>query len=330
MPSSTYDKNREPENYAERQIHRAHDYDLAQINADFEGVEEDVAEDENWPGPEPLGEDLLPVEPFDYELLPNAFRGLVRDAATSMQSPPDFVAIAIMIAAGAVIGGKCSIRPKQADDWKENPNLWGVAIGPPSVKKTPGIGYGMKPLKLLEAKARELLKAVIAKYLKAKERYDIDLKTWKSEYEKICKKRRARQMAENEDERENLTEEETVPASRDAPDEPKARRYVTNSSTVEALGEICIEDPRGVLIERDELISLLQMLDREDKAEDRGFYLTGWNAKQDYVFDRIQRGTRYIPSVIISIIGSSQPGGFSALPSRGDQVRRRRWPACPV
>src|SRR3546814_11969033 len=56
-------------------------------------------------------------------------------------------------------------------------------------------------------------------------------------------------------------------------------------------------------------MSLLRSLDREDNAEARGFYLTGWNGADSYVFDRIGRGANLsIPSVTISVLGSTQPG----------------------
>ena len=294
IAASTYYKNRAPEDYAERQIRRAHEYALAMVSADFEGVEEVVeVRGDEWPEPEPLGEDLLPVERFDYELLPNAFRGLVRNAATSMQSPPDFPAVAVMIAAGTVIGRQCGIRPKQLDDWKEYPNLWGVVIGTPGVAKTPSMAYGLKPLDLLEADARKEHEVEVAKYLKAKELAELRTKALSRRIEKIY--------------REAETELPELPELPDIPTAPTMRRYATNSPTVEALAEIMRENPRGVLIIRDELVSLLRTLDREDRAEDRGYYLTAWAAKQSYTFDRIVRGNRYIPYVALSIIGSAQP-----------------------
>jgi Transposase IS116/IS110/IS902 family len=48
------------------------------------------------------------------------------------------------------------------------------------------------------------------------------------------------------------------------------------SGGYEAIGELLIANPIGILVERDELISLLQHLDREDQAVARGFYLSAW------------------------------------------------------
>jgi hypothetical protein len=67
----------------------------------------------------------------------------------------------------------------------------------------------------------------------------------------------------------------------DAPEprEPTERRYVTNDTSYEKLGEILAENPNGILAHRDELVSLLKTLDREEFAAARGFFLTAWNGK---------------------------------------------------
>jgi putative DNA primase/helicase len=74
------------------------------------------------------------------------------------------------------------------------------------------------------------------------------------------------------------------------------------------LGELHRQNPNGLLVFRDELVSLLKMLDREENSEERGFYLTGWNGDSPYTFDRIGRGLNlHIPAVCLSLVGSTQP-----------------------
>jgi putative DNA primase/helicase len=91
-------------------------------------------------------------------------------------------------------------------------------------------------------------------------------------------------------------------------EEPVQRRYMANDTTAAALGELHRLNPNGLMIYRDELVSLLKMLDREENSEARGFYLTGWNGDSPYTFDRITRGMNlYIPAVCLSVIGSTQP-----------------------
>jgi Protein of unknown function (DUF3987)/ABC transporter substrate binding protein len=95
------------------------------------------------------------------------------------------------------------------------------------------------------------------------------------------------------------------------PQEPLLIRYRTNDSTYEGLGELLIANPSGILVERDELVSLLQFLDREDQAVVRGFYLSGWSGTQPYTFDRIGRGQRHIEAACVSVLGNTQPARIS-------------------
>jgi hypothetical protein len=57
-------------------------------------------------------------------------------------------------------------------------------------------------------------------------------------------------------------------------------------ASYESLGELLASNPVGLLVERDELVSLLKHLDREEQCVARGFYLSGWSGQQPYTFDR--------------------------------------------
>jgi len=125
------------------------------------------------------------------------------------------------------------------------------------------------------------------------------------------------------------------------PQEPLPIRYRTNDTTYEGLGELLIANPSGILVERDELISLLQFLDREDQAVARGFYLSGWSGTQPYTFDRIGRGQRHIEAVCVSVLGNTQPARIveyvrkaNAGGAGGDGMIQRFgllvWPDAPV
>jgi hypothetical protein len=89
---------------------------------------------------------------------------------------------------------------------------------------------------------------------------------------------------------------------------PTARRYIVNDTSYEALGEILADNPNGVLAFRDELVSLLKGLDREEQAAARGFFLTAWSGTASYTFDRIVRGKTHIEAACLSLLGSTQPG----------------------
>ncbi|MEK6675990.1 MAG: DUF3987 domain-containing protein, partial [Planctomycetota bacterium] len=233
----------------------------------------------DWPDPQPLPDELPPVLPFDFDLLPWSLRPWIQDIAERIQCPPDFPAIAAMIALATVVGRKIGIRPKRHDDWLVVPNLWGVAIGPPSVMKTPAIQEPLKPLKRLgiEAKVR-FEKAMVefqARQFVAEQRKSMA----KSEIKKAL----------------NEPGDDALKVARDAlaqdDKQPIRRRFMVNDSTVEKLGEILNQNPNGVLSFRDELIGLLKSLDKEGQEGARSFYLEAWNGNGRYTYDRIGRGT---------------------------------------
>jgi len=125
------------------------------------------------------------------------------------------------------------------------------------------------------------------------------------------------------------------------PEEPVPTRYRTNDSSYESLGELLISNPTGILVERDELVSLLVNLDRDDQAVARGFYLSGWNGNQPYTFDRIGRGHRHVEAVCLSVLGNTQPTRISEYVRRanlggagGDGLIQRFsllvWPDAPT
>ena len=125
------------------------------------------------------------------------------------------------------------------------------------------------------------------------------------------------------------------------PKEPLPVRYRTNDSSYEALGELLVANPHGILVERDELVSLLRHLDRDEQTVARGFYLSGWSGQQPYTFDRILRGHLHIEVVCLSVLGNTQPSRIAEYVKRanadgggGDGLLQRFglmvWPDSPV
>jgi putative DNA primase/helicase len=223
--------------------------------------------------------------------LPESVAPWVADIAERMQCPPDFVSVPAIVALGATIGGKLGVRPQRKTDWTEVPNLWGCIVGRPGMMKSPAMNEALKPLHRLDKLAR----GEHAEALRAHQR-ELELHNLKIEEAKAA----ARKALKAGGYAPSLHVEE--------PEKPRARRYVVNDTTYEALGEILADNPNGVLAFRDELVSLLKTLDREEYCAARGFFLTAWNGTQDYTFDRILRGKTHIERACLSLLGSTQPG----------------------
>ena len=93
-----------------------------------------------WPDPEPIRNELRPVQNLHHKMIPQPFRHWLMDIAHRMQCPIDFVAAAAIVMASIIIGAGCAIRPKRRDDWLVIPNLWGGAVGPPKHVKDSCLG----------------------------------------------------------------------------------------------------------------------------------------------------------------------------------------------
>jgi putative DNA primase/helicase len=256
-----------------------------------------------WPDPQAIPCSLLPVEPFDNELLPVALRAWVADIAERMQCPPDFPAVGAMVALSSVIGRKACIKPKRYDDWQVVPNLWGAIVGRPGVLKSPALAEVMRPLDRLQIIASDLHAEAMRDHGIKEKMEGMTGKAAESKAQKLIakgSKNEAEQVLMDAAEAEGLKP-------------PALRRYKVTDATVESLGEILIENPWGTLAYRDELNGLLRSLDKEGQEGARAFYLQGYDGNQGYTFDRIQRG-RYlnIPAVCISMLGGIQPGKIQA------------------
>ena len=262
------------------------------------------SQESEWPMPQALPDGLPPVERFRFELLPAKLYPWIEDIADRMQCPPDFPAVAAMIALSSVVGRQIGIRPKKSDDWTVIPNLWGGVVGRSGVLKTPALREPMRPLDELEARDREQYEGELTLHEADKLVADAKKKEAQERLKKAIK-------FEDKDPREVALE-----ALGGAVEPPSRRRHLVNDTTVEKLGEILSANPRGVLLFRDELTGFLKSLVKDGRESDRAFFLEAWNGTGRYTYDRIGRGTIDIEAACVSILGGIQPGPLAAYVSR--------------
>jgi hypothetical protein len=260
----------------------------------------DVVPPDEWPTPERIGTDLPPVPQMDVEaLLPAPLAGYVMDAAHRKVAPPEFVAVSLLVSLGALIGARCGVRPKLHDDWIVVPNLWGAIIAPPSKKKSPSMADGTRPLKWLAAQAREKYAKALEAYQEEVEQFDVMM---------AAAKKAMAKAADKADDEGIESAKARVAALKDSkPQPPILKRYTTNDSTIEKLGDLLAENPQGLLTERDELAGLLTSFTKTGHESDRAFYLEAWNGTDGHEIDRIGRGSLYIPNLALSVLGGIQP-----------------------
>lgn len=244
--------------------------------------------DHTWETPEEFGNGLSPVPVFNINILPSGFREWLSDIAERMQCPIEYLAVGAMVAAGAALGNRIGIQPKQKDTgWVEVPNLWGAIVGRPGVMKTPALAEVLVPLKKLEAEMQDAFASTKSQYEFERHVYEA---TKKQVFAQIAKAGAAWTGV--------------IPQE---PEPPQPQRILVSDATYQKLGMVLSGNPHGVLVFQDELSGLLKRLDADGQEASRAFYLEAWNGKHSYTFDRVERGTIKIPRLCLSLLGGLQP-----------------------
>jgi putative DNA primase/helicase len=247
--------------------------------------------------PRPLPPELEPVPAFPLAALPASIGAWVHDVSDRMACPPDFVAVPMLVGLSSLAGRRLSIRPQQQTDWEERANLWGLIVGRPGLMKSPAQSAALLPLRAMEVMAGEVYRDAL------------------KDFEHALKVAKIRQRARDAKAAMELKKNPEAAFTLEAGEElesPKHERFVVNNLTYESAGEILAANPGGVLLERDEIASLLRNLAQEEQAEARGFYLQAWSGGS-YRFDRIGRGHISIADLRVSIIGGIQPAPLTRL-----------------
>jgi hypothetical protein len=264
-------------------------------------------DDEVWSPRLTLPAAVPAVPPLPPALIPEPLRAWLVEAAQRNCVALEMVAASALVAAGAVIGRSLGIRPGRYDDFVAVPNLWGAIVNRPGTLKTTMIDEGMRPLGLLVAKARKQFEDESEAWAVESAALDAELAAIKKEMEGAARNKKPLdafkvQLAAKRQER---TEQA-----------PNERRYLTHDPTVEKLGELLRDNPRGLLLVRDELSGWLQAFDRPGREGDREFFLEAWNGTSSFTTDRIGRGTIHIPALCLSVFGGIQPGKLRPLVMR--------------
>jgi putative DNA primase/helicase len=246
---------------------------------------------------------MRPVPPLAPVMFPAPFRDWLEDIAERASCPLDLPAMAAVVALSAVVGRQVAIRPKRFDDWTVVPNLWGMGVLPPGWLKTHTLDEPRKPLARLEIDARERHRQALEEFAVSRAIAEAAAKSGKAALEAATKRGASPDV---------LRQLATQAITEHKQNEPTLRRYIVNDATVEKLGELLNENPNGLLVYRDELMGFLRSLEKQGHEGDRAFYLEAWNGTGSYTYDRIGRGSVFIASNTISILGGIQPSKLAA------------------
>ena len=262
--------------------------------------------DFDWKKPRDIETKIPPVQTLDVDLIPEPFRPWLADVSHRMQTPADFSAVSSIVIVGSIIGAGCSIKPKKYDDWECVPNLWGACIGRPSVVlKSPSMKEPISQLERLQAEYGD-------KYEQDKAGVEFDnlatkamLDDVKLKLSKVAKGNGKDGVVKGDDVQKLKID--YLQLSENAEPEATRRLFKTNETSVQSMTVLQNQNRRGLLAYRDELTALLVKWDSEQGADERAYFLEGWNGNGSYTDFKIGRGLTEAPNICISLLGGIQP-----------------------
>lgn len=232
---------------------------------------------------------MTDYKPMPLTQFPNSVGRFIRETAASMQCDPAFVALPALSTLAAAIGTTRMIQLKPG--WVEPAIVWTCIIARSGTLKSPAWEAAVKPLADAEHRAQLSNQEASAEYETAKLYYEKELAKWKRD-----------KVGTN------------CPPQK--PEPPPRVRHVVGDVTLEALAPILAENPRGVLVARDELAGWVRGFDQY-KASGRGGDAAAWlelhRAGRVSVDRKTDRRTIYLPRAAASVCGTIQPSIFAAV-----------------
>jgi len=179
---------------------------------------------------------LTPEPVLESDMLPEPIQNFAFDTADRMGITPATVAMAALAVSAAAIDDRIVIQPTEDWTWTESARLWCKAIGDPGVTHTAALNAACAPLEQIDRQWREEDALAEKTYNAQMGAYKVAMRGW-----------------ENAKGRSMSGQGEDPGAPPEEPTEPPRRQLIATDFTMEALQEVLIHNPRGVLLKIDEL-----------------------------------------------------------------------------
>ena len=222
-------------------------------------------------------------QPFPVEMLPTRLRTFVRSVSAAIGCDETFVALPVLATCAAAIGNSRRLIVK--DGWIVPSILWCVIIGESGTQKTPAIKAATKPILTRQSEMSETFREESRQFRIRK-----------------AEQRGARRNTSN-----------IVAASDGNVDPPICQRCVVSDVTIEGLVSVLQDNPRGVLLSRDELSGWIGSFDKYSNSgrvsADAAHWLSIYSG-QGIIVDRKSGDQRslVVPRPVLSVCGGIQPG----------------------
>lgn len=229
-------------------------------------------------------------------------------------APPDYVALALLTAAGALLAN--GRRIEAWDGWVEPPLLFGAVIGRPSTNKSPAIGVVRDLMARIEAEQN-------ADHAERRRRHRTDTETAAAHMEAWRR--------DVQDAVKHHLPPPCQPAEAEPPPAPRRRRLLVNDATTEQLCRLLADNAHGLLQFRDELSGWFGGMNRYSTGQsDRAFWLEAYGGRR-FMIDRVRDDEPVaIPALSLGVLGGMQPDRLAEILAGADDGLTARmlfvWP----
>lgn len=222
--------------------------------------------------------------PFPVDVLPEPVRSYVAAGAKAIGCEASYIALPILAALASAIGNTHRLRLKRS--WTEPAIVWTAIVGESGTAKSPALELA--------------LRAVRKRQHRALKEHAVAMKAWEADY--------ARWEVERATWKKDAAKGKAASDPPEAPEQPVCPRTWTDDTTTEALVKKLQENPRGLLMVRDELAGWFNF-DRYAGGKgggDAAKWLEVFGGRA-LIVDRKTSGMEYVPRASVSIAGGIQP-----------------------
>ena len=226
---------------------------------------------------------------FPINAFPLEIQALMECASENLGMPPDWACSTVLATVSAALGN--NVRFSIEDEWKGFAPLWFANVGWPGLGKTPIMAQLIKPLDDLEDLSREQYQREMVQHSIAMLDYENDLSIYKSQ------------------KRSGKATQAPI-----EPSKPGEIKYQISDTTMECVVNILSDNPRGVLLVKDEILGWVKGFNQYKKGDgpEKQFWLECWNSGR-YRVDRVSKPSQLLVNPYIPVIGGIQPAVLSQL-----------------
>jgi Protein of unknown function (DUF3987) len=199
--------------------------------------------EEPWGEPDMfyLGSGRSKPVPFPTDVLGPFWGEWCQAHAAARHVPVDYVAAALLASTSAPIGN--ARWPCATPEWKEPPVLWAAIVGSPSAGKSPALDPVLAMARQIEREAIEAGKQARLDHQEAVELAQAAAADWQRQVKEALKKGEHHPPPR--------------PTSAMEPTPPPLPRIIVGDTTPERIGGLLQDNPKGLLLHRDEMAGWL-------------------------------------------------------------------------